>query len=104
MPVTEGLSSPEGSVDEWVQGTQCRPGGRLGSCCFDVLPVFVWHDGEQMWKGRRSGTVPEQLEEIKNNSIPGDWGNYRARESEQARVKEGERGREGRRGIREHIW
>lgn len=33
-------------------------------------------DGEQMWKGRRLGSQPEQLGEIKNNSIPGDWGNY----------------------------
>lgn len=34
-------------------------------------------DGEQMWEGRRSGTEPEQLGEIKNKSIPRDWGNYR---------------------------
>lgn len=33
-------------------------------------------DGEQMWEGRRSGTEPEQLGEIKNKSIPRDWGNY----------------------------
>lgn len=94
MPVAEGLSSRGEGEGGWMngfRGTRCRPGGRLRSCCFDVLPVFVWHDGEQMWKGRRSGTVPEQLEEIKNNSIPGDWGNYRARESEQARVREEER-------------
>lgn len=42
-------------------------------------------DGEQMWEGRRAGTEPEQLGEIKNNSIPGDWGNYRERESERER-------------------
>lgn len=34
-------------------------------------------DGEQMWEGRRSGTEPEQLGDIKNKSIPRDWGNYR---------------------------
>lgn len=33
-------------------------------------------DREQMWEGRRLGIQPEQLGEIKNNSIPGDWGNY----------------------------
>lgn len=42
--------------------------------------LFVWtpqrSDREQMWEGRRSGSQPEQLGEIKNNSIPGDWGNY----------------------------
>lgn len=43
-------------------------------------------DREQMWEGRRLGSQPEQLGEIKNNSIPGDWGNYSRREG----------GREGR--------
>lgn len=33
-----------------------------------------------MWEGRRPGSQPEQLGEIKNNSIPGDWGNYSGRE------------------------
>lgn len=46
--------------------------------------LFVWTpqrlDREQMWEGRRPGSQPEQLGEIKNNSIPGDWGNYSARE------------------------
>lgn len=46
--------------------------------------LFVWtperHDREQMWKGRRLGRQPEQLGEIKNNSIPGDWGNYSGKE------------------------
>lgn len=37
------------------------------------------------WEGRRLGSQPEQLGEIKNNSIPGDWGNY----------SESEAGREG---------
>ncbi|KAG9352481.1 hypothetical protein JZ751_020895 [Albula glossodonta] len=32
-------------------------------------------DVEQMWAGRRAGTQPEQLGEIKNNSIPGDGAN-----------------------------
>lgn len=46
--------------------------------------LFVWTpqrpDREQMWEGRRLGSQPEQLGEIKNNSIPGDWGNYSGRE------------------------
>lgn len=52
-----------------------------------VILLFWWEacvcvdsqrpDGEQMWGDRRSGTEPEQLGEIKNNSIPRDWGNYR---------------------------
>lgn len=55
----------------------------------EAQAVFVWTpqrpDGEQMWEGRRLGSQPEQLGEIKNNSIPGDWGNY----------SESEVGREG---------
>lgn len=43
-----------------------------------------------MWEGRRLGSQPEQLGEIKNNSIPGDWGNYSGREG----------GRERRRDVR----
>lgn len=50
----------------------------------EVQALFVWTpqrpDGEQMWEGRRLGRQPEQLGEIKNNSIPGDWGNYSERE------------------------
>ncbi|KAI4830104.1 hypothetical protein KUCAC02_001757, partial [Chaenocephalus aceratus] len=42
--------------------------------------LFVWTpqrpDREQMWEGRRPGSQPEQLGEIKNNSIPRDMGNY----------------------------
>ena len=38
-----------------------------------------------MWEGRRPGSQPEQLGEIKNNSIPGDMGNYSAREGRDVR-------------------
>lgn len=49
-------------------------------------------DGEQMWEGRRLGSQPEQLGEIKNNSIPGDWGNYSGREGGGGGAREGGRG------------
>lgn len=56
--------------------------------------LFVWTpqrpDREQMWEGRRLGSQPEQLGEIKNNSIPGDWGNYSGREGSEGRETEGE--------------
>lgn len=63
--------------------------------------LFVWTpqrpDGEQMWEGRRPGSQPEQLGEIKNNSIPGDMGNYSGRE--RARDVRSERQRESFRAM-----
>lgn len=47
-----------------------------------------------MWEGRRPGSQPEQLGEIKNNSIPGDWGNYSGREGEGGRDVRSKRQRE----------
>lgn len=59
----------------------------------EAQALFVWTpqrpDGEQMWEGRRLGSQPEQLGEIKNNSIPGDWGNYSERERGSRGRKEG---------------
>lgn len=56
----------------------------MGGCGPGAQALFVWTpqrpDREQMWEGRRLGSQPEQLGEIKNNSIPGDWGNYSGRE------------------------
>lgn len=56
--------------------------------------LFVWTpqrpDREQMWEGRRLGSQPEQLGEIKNNSIPRDWGNYSGKEGPEHWETEGE--------------
>lgn len=60
----------------------------------EAQALFVWTpqrpDGEQMWEGRRLGSQPEQLGEIKNNSIPGDWGNYSKKEGCKERETDGE--------------
>lgn len=57
-----------------------RPVGGRGGCGPKAPALFVWTPQrlhrEQMWEGRRLGSQPEQLGEIKNNSIPGDWANY----------------------------
>lgn len=72
----------------YVQGTGLQSQmfwykGLVGGRGPGAQALFVWTpqrpDREQMWKGRRLGSRPEQLGEIKNNSIPGDW-NYSGRE------------------------
>lgn len=66
----------------------------MGGSGPEAQALFVWTpqrpDGEQMWEGRRLGSQPEQLGEIKNNSIPGDWGNYSKREGCKERETDGE--------------
>lgn len=73
-------------------------GQGLRPCLCGLLSGLI---GNRCGEGRRPGSQPEQLGEIKNNSIPGDWGNYSGREggSEGGRDVRSERQRESFRAM-----